>query len=158
MEIAEACKREKTFSQKLKIIFGNPELLNQDIRPALEERFLPEKRLAKESHNLKSYLNIQLFAVVSLLFLVTYFFQSLETTDKLFAASFILVTLVNCGALLEQRRWIYYLEIIRVLILAGFFGFLFNTYIILFLAGMFMLFTLIQPVQQWYLKVIYDAE
>jgi alkylglycerol monooxygenase len=32
----------------------------------------------------------------------------------------ILITLINCGALLEQQQWIYYLEIVRLLIACGY--------------------------------------
>jgi hypothetical protein len=35
--------------------------------------------------------------------------------------TFILITLVNCGALLEQRRWIYYLEYGRIFIVSSYF-------------------------------------
>ncbi|MNL52541.1 hypothetical protein D3C87_1757290 [compost metagenome] len=34
---------------------------------------------------------------------------------------FILITLVNCGALLEQRKWIYYLEYGRIFMVTTYF-------------------------------------
>lgn len=44
----------------------------------------------------------------------------LHLDDKLFTASAILITLINCGALLEQRKWIYYLECFRLILLLAY--------------------------------------
>ena len=160
MEMAEACRRTNGLWNKLKIIFGDPAILDQDIRASLEERFLPHKHEDNpiRKRSFKVYLNIQVLAVASLLFLVTYFFGDLDFAEKFFSSAFILITLINCGALLEQRRWIFYLEIIRLLLLTGYISLLFDTYLLLALsASTIFLLTLTQPVQQWYLKTVYSA-
>ncbi|MDB5119130.1 MAG: fatty acid hydroxylase family protein [Sphingobacteriales bacterium] len=159
MELAVACRRVNGLRNKLKIIFGNPEILDQNIRPELENKFLPANGLLKSGYRFKSYLNIQLVTVVSLLFLTTYFFENITIIDKLFAASLILITLINCGALLEQRRWIYYLEIIRLLIVIGYISIVFDTFIVLIISALiFGFLVLTEPVQQWFLKTMYDSD
>lgn len=117
LEILEACKKEKHFKARLKIIFGNPATLDQNIRPILERRYLQQK--TEPAYRLKSriYLNFQLFLCIALLSFFTVFYKELHLEDKLFTASFILITLINCGALLEQRKWIYYLECFRLILL-----------------------------------------
>lgn len=126
-EIHELWRRSVGFRSKWKAVFGSPAEMDQDIRPMLERRFLQDK--TDRSHRLKfrNYLYVQLFISTLLLTGLTYYFDKLDPYDKLFALSFILLTLINCGALLEQRKWIYYLEYSRLFIL--------STYI-LYLAGL----------------------
>jgi len=159
MELAEACKRTKGLKGKLKILFGNPETLDQNIRTELEYKYLPKKNLKNHAINHKAYLNIQIFSSVSLLFLITYFFEYLGTSEKGFGVLLILITLINCGALLEQRKWIYYLEIARILVLTGYISILFDTYIFLTLSAVVIgLLIVTQPVQRWYLKTVYNDD
>lgn len=119
-EIAEACRRVKGFKAKLKIIFGSPALLDQDIRPQLEERMFTKTRNKKLHLHLRRYLNIQIGFLVVLLMFITAFFAQLSGIDRFFILSFSLITLINCGALLEQRKWICYLEYSRLLMLTGY--------------------------------------
>jgi sterol desaturase/sphingolipid hydroxylase (fatty acid hydroxylase superfamily) len=119
-EIAEACRRVKGFKTKLKIIFGSPALLDQDIRPQLEERMFKKTRNKKLYLHLRKYLNIQIGFLVVLLMFITAFFVQLSGIDRFFILSLSLITLINCGALLEQRKWICYLEYSRLLMLVGY--------------------------------------
>jgi Na+-translocating ferredoxin:NAD+ oxidoreductase RnfD subunit len=50
------------------------------------------------------------------LFVIIYFLDSISLTSQILWAFFILISLINCGALLEQKRWIIYLEAIRLFI------------------------------------------
>lgn len=125
-EIAEAAKRVKGISAKLKVVFGHPAVLDQDIRPILEKRYLQHKSKETYRFKFKTYLNIQILVSVTLLTLTTAFFKYLGPIDKLFLVSFILITLINCGALLEQIKWIYYLECFRLISLFGYVFFKFD--------------------------------
>jgi alkylglycerol monooxygenase len=58
---------------------------------------------------------------VILLTFMTGLYGYLVTSDKLFIVAFVLLTLVNCGALMEQRKWIYYLECARLFLLLAYF-------------------------------------
>ncbi|WP_342330309.1 sterol desaturase family protein [Pedobacter sp. FW305-3-2-15-E-R2A2] len=120
LEILEACKKEKHFKARLKIIFGNPATLDQNIRPILETRYLQQKTEPAYRFKFRIYLNFQLFLCIALLSFFTAFYKELHFEDKLFTASFILITLINCGALLEQWKWIYYLECFRLSLLLAY--------------------------------------
>lgn len=117
-EIYELWKRSKGFKARWDAVFGSPATMDQDIRPMLEKRFLQDK--TDRSHRLKfrNYLYIQLAVSTLILTVFTYYFNSLGFFDKIFGLSFIIITLINCGALLEQRKWIYYLEYSRLFILS----------------------------------------
>lgn len=117
-EIYELWKRSKGFKARWNAVFGSPAAMDQDIRPMLEEKFLQDK--TDRSHRLKfrNYLYIQLGISTVVLTGFTYYFGNLGFYDKVFGLSFIMITLINCGALLEQRKWIYYLEYSRLFILS----------------------------------------
>ncbi|WP_447636806.1 sterol desaturase family protein [Flavobacterium microcysteis] len=125
-EIYELWKRSKGFKARWDAVFGSPATMDQDIRPMLEKRFLQDK--TDRSHRLKfrNYLYIQLAVSTLILTFITYYFGSLGFYDKIFGLSFIIITLINCGALLEQRKWIYYLEYSRLFILSTYLLYLEN--------------------------------
>jgi len=53
--------------------------------------------------------------IVLLLTLTTMFFDSINQLNANAILIFVMITLVNVGALLEQRKWIYYLECFRLI-------------------------------------------
>ncbi len=141
------------------MFLGRPEELDPNIRPALERRFLPHKFYWKPTFRFKAYLNIQFIIVVLLQFLVTLYWKRLDTTLSWLAGTFIMVTLINCGALLEQRKWIHYLEYTRFLVVMAvlahcFFGWMF------FLVVLLLTWILEQsiPMQRWYYRVVYPTQ
>lgn len=133
LELDEAAKREQGLFNKLRIWFGHPARLDQDIRPILEKRFLQHKADSHYRFKFKKYLNFQLVLSILLLTFTTAFFAWLGVDDKLFILGFILITLVNCGALLEQRKWIYYLECIRLMMLVSYLFWKFDLFALIFI-------------------------
>lgn len=146
-EIYELWKRSKGFNARWKAVFGSPAHMDQDIRAILEKRFLQDK--TDHSHRLRfrNYLYIQLAISIFLLTGFTFYFQFFGVADKLFVVLFILITLVNCGALLEQRKWMYYLEYLRLFFLSTYLlwlenaveYFIFPVFIMLFAEQLFSL-------------------
>ena len=125
-EIIEATKRVEGIRNKLKIVFGHPAVLDQDIRPILEKKYLQHKATETFRFKFKGYLNGQIIMSVIILTFTTAFFKNLNDIDKLFLVSFTLLTLINCGALIEQMKWIYYLECFRLISVFGYVFFSLN--------------------------------
>jgi hypothetical protein len=117
-EIYESYKRANGFKDKWKAVFGSPANMDQDIRPELEKKFLQNRMLKLKELKFKSYLTFQIAICIVILTWFTYFYGSQNTESKLFTLAFVLLTLINCGALLEQRKWIYYLEYARLCVLS----------------------------------------
>jgi len=128
LEIFEAFKREKKIKGKFKILFGGPAYMDQDIRPFLEKKLRQHKvNQSSELHEtFKNYLTIQIVICVTLLTYTTLLFDFLMFREKTFIVLFVLLTLIYCGALLEQRKWIYNLELARIILLLGYFSILLN--------------------------------
>ncbi|MFP9115497.1 sterol desaturase family protein [Flavobacterium sp. RHBU_3] len=120
-EIIESFRRAKCFKLKLKAVFGSPAYMDQDIRPELEKFFLQDRSLQLKELRFKGYLAFQILLSVTMLTWFTFYFNLLHFEDKLFTTGFLLITLINCGALLEQRNWIYYLEYGRLLTISTYF-------------------------------------
>lgn len=120
LELIEACKRADGFKGKMNIIFGGPAALDQEIRPILERKYLQHKSSSAYRFKFKTYLNIQIGVSALLLTFITAVYTLLGLDDKIFIASFILLTLINCGALMEQRKWIFYLECFRLMLLLSY--------------------------------------
>ncbi|MCX2476154.1 sterol desaturase family protein [Pedobacter sp. MC2016-05] len=120
LEIGEAYKRANGFRAKWDALFGSPALMDQNIRPILEQRFEQNKIKENTRLNFRLYLNIQLILVVAMLTGLTLFFNAVGSWEKTAISAFILITLINIGALLEQRKWIYYLECFRLILIMAY--------------------------------------
>lgn len=120
LELGEAARRVEGLRNKFKVWLAHPATLDQEIRPVLERRFLQHSAKDQYRFKFRQYLNFQLGLAVLLLTFLTACFAFLGLDDKLFVLGFILITLVNCGALLEQRKWIYYLECMRLMMLLAY--------------------------------------
>jgi len=120
LELIEACKRTSGVKEKLKIIFGGPARLDQGIRPMLEVKYLQHKSSSVYRFKFQTYLIIQIGVCALMLTFITAVYTMLGLDDKIFIAAFILLTLINCGALMEQRKWIFYLECFRLMLLVSY--------------------------------------
>jgi len=158
MEIIEAVRREPKWKKKFGIVFGRPESLDQEIRNVLERKYLSRSRLSNTSLRHKKYVHVQLVITAALLFFVSVAVDSFSAIDLFFLTALILITLINCGALLEQKTWIYYLEQIRFVIMAGYFGWLIDEPYFALIAGIASLAICSRMTfRRWLLKIIYQT-
>ncbi len=116
LELLVAMKRTKGFTAKLKVLFSRPDTLDPRLRLLLEKKFLKKKTFLKPTASHKIYVTIQTTLTLVILFFTIYLYNHLSVTQVLLLTTFILVSLVNTGAILEQRSWIFYLEFARIII------------------------------------------
>ena len=159
LEIIEGVRREETLKRKLKIIFGSPEVMDQNIRPEIEKKFFDERRESILSDNLKKYVNSQLVFVFLLLTFITFTFTNLDSYEKLNFSGILIVTLINIGALLEQKKWIYYLEIFRLFFLSMLFSHKTDSWFVVFLmVNILIMLCLSSVLKKWYLYHFLEYE
>ena len=113
LEIFYAVKTSTGLKNKFKIIFGKPERINANIREGLEKIFLFRNNSIPKSKRFKNYVIFQIAFILIFLFFFLLFENYFSIVVQVGVSSFILVTLINCGAILEQRKWVFYLEYIR---------------------------------------------
>jgi len=114
--LLHACKQTPGLKGKLRILLSKPETLDPNIRELLEPKFLVQVAQEVSSTRFRNYIVIQISVVLVSLFYLIYNQEQLPTLVQVFTSLIILVTLVNCGAILEQRRWVFYLEYSRLLL------------------------------------------
>jgi alkylglycerol monooxygenase len=117
IELGYAVRREKGWLNKLKLIFGSPAHFDPRLREIAERRFLSRNKVKVKSQKFRYYVTGQFVVMVVLLFFLLLFEHHIDFFLQLIAALFLLITLINCGAILEQRRWVFYLEFARVFLL-----------------------------------------
>ena len=127
LEILEAYKRADGFKGRWASVFGSPALMDQNIRPKLELKYLQNKTKEKKI-KFKGYVNFQMILIIVLLTLTTMFYESINQLNAFAILIFIIITLINVGALLEQRKWIYYLECFRLISICAYVFYVFNIF------------------------------
>jgi alkylglycerol monooxygenase len=157
LEMWYAMRHTPGIRNKLKIMFGSPETLDQNIRPELEKVYLPHKSRPRSSMHYRQYVTIQFVAVIVFTFVVSLFFFQLNLIDKAAALIVIFVTIINCSALLEQRTWMYYLEHIRLLTVCAYISYWLEQPEWLWLAAILAVISLWPEgsVRRWYLRTLY---
>jgi len=113
VEIWYSAQQQKGIVAKLKVIFGSPEDFDPSVRRIVEKRFLSKNKVRARSQKFRRYVLVQFTITVITLFFLLLFEHQEETFLQVMAALVIFVTLINCGAILEQRRWVFYLEFAR---------------------------------------------
>lgn len=74
---------------------------------------------------MKYYVSFQLLFALSLLSFFTIKYNATDAIERFVFTGILILTLINIGALLEQRKWIYYLENARIF----FFSLMFSYYL-----------------------------
>ncbi|SKA17184.1 sterol desaturase family protein [Sediminibacterium ginsengisoli] len=117
LELLYTARQTKGLWNKLKVLFAKPETIAPDARSALEQKFGLRQNKGPAPEKLNRYVLWQVAGILMLLFLFILFESQFPLMVQVAAALLILVTLINCGAILEQRKWIFYLEFTRCLLL-----------------------------------------
>ena len=104
--------------EKLRVLFGRP----RSVQPVAREK---AERLCSIRHSnrpmgkpLNRYVLWQLGATITALFLFILFSDRNSLLQQVLISCLLLVTLVNCGAIMEQKSWISYLECSRLALAA----------------------------------------
>lgn len=144
MEIVVSFKRSTTLKGKWRSIFGKPDDIDPRIRSGLERKFSRKEYDLSQTKALRNYIKLQTVVSLLLLFLVILFEHYIGIAQLTTAAFFIILSVITTGAMLEQRRWIVYLEFCRLGLLGIFVYLCYPSYsisaIILLMLGGLLLF------------------
>jgi sterol desaturase/sphingolipid hydroxylase (fatty acid hydroxylase superfamily) len=117
VELGYAVRQARGWMARLKVIFGRPADFDPAFRAIAEKRFLSKNKVRTKSQKFRVYVVAQFAVMVTTLFFLLLFEHYLSLYVQVTTAMVILVTLINCGAILEQRRWVFYLEFVRGLLI-----------------------------------------
>jgi hypothetical protein len=106
---------------------------------------------------MRQYVTAQTVFSIVLLFVVAFFEYYISSVELFLLSSFIIVSLVNSGAILDQRRWIFYLEFIRALLVLMTIGVFYpsNAAFGAITAAALVMIWYFRPMQRYYLRLLY---
>ncbi len=157
LELLFAFRKAKGIKAKWKVLFGKPDDLDPRVRNLLERKFLNVQPHRKPTVAMRQYVSAQTIFSIGMLFMVALFERYFSGIQLFLLSASIIVSLVNSGAILDQRRWIFYLELIRVLIVMALIGIMYkNSWTIGCLTAiLFFLIWYFRPMQRKYIRVLY---
>jgi alkylglycerol monooxygenase len=117
LEVFISFRRAKGFRAKWKTLFGKPDDIDPRIRLSLERKLSFREQHLTCTPALLNYIKGQTLLTLVLLFAVILFEHYLSTARIAVLALLILVSVITTGSMLEQRRWIFHLEFVRLSLL-----------------------------------------
>lgn len=114
LEMWMAFRSAKTWKQKWKVVFGRPDDLSPVHRERLEEKLLFRKENNENGPLLQRYVTVQTLITLFVLFFTILLEHYLKGIQIAIIALFIFTSVVTTGAMLEQKKWVFYLEYLRL--------------------------------------------
>lgn len=160
IELWLAMKTKKSWKEKFAVLLVKPEKIDPSLRIEAESMFR-----IKQVHGegqierpLNRYVRWQVIMLLASMFVVILFEHHLSAGFKTGFALFTVLTLINCGAIMEQKKWIFYLEYARFVLTISGLLLLYphSSLFIVLLISFFILFYLIDPLKDYYLHIIYQ--
>jgi sterol desaturase/sphingolipid hydroxylase (fatty acid hydroxylase superfamily) len=108
-------KAQATLKNKLKVIFGSPTLIDPLARTKAERIFSVKQTKLKLQEGLNSYVIWQVALLLVALSAFIYFVPQLGSTIKWQFTALTMLSLINCGAIMEQKKWVFNVEFMRLL-------------------------------------------
>jgi alkylglycerol monooxygenase len=116
IELSLAVKSKEKLREKIKIIFDRPEKIDPRLREEAETIFHIRQQGGTVQLPLNKYVVWQMILLLGSLTIIILFEQYLSWPCKISFSAITILTLINCGAIMEQKRWIFYLEYLRLLL------------------------------------------
>jgi alkylglycerol monooxygenase len=122
LELAEATRRTPGIGAKIRLVLGRPDRVDGSIRAQLATRFLAGSipvavPYANGRARFRGYVVGQMGSVLLILFGLLLWENTFPALWQGLTAALILLTLINCGAILEQRQWVLHLELARLVVI-----------------------------------------
>jgi sterol desaturase/sphingolipid hydroxylase (fatty acid hydroxylase superfamily) len=117
LELVYALRKTQGWGERFRLLFGRPDRVPAEARAVMERKLGIRSVGRREDDRLNRYVVWQVALMLPVLFLFILLEHELPLAAQWLAAALIIITLINCGAIMEQRRWIFYLEYSRYVLL-----------------------------------------
>lgn len=114
LELTVAFRMAKTLRQKAKVIFGGPSDIDGRIRLLLERKYSQKTADIQYSQKLIRAVVSKTIVTVAVLFFTILFSEYLTGVELFLMTGFIILSVIITGAMLEQKKWIFHLEFLRM--------------------------------------------
>lgn len=160
VEMFYAVKQQQGFRRKLGVLFSKPGAMPGGMREQAEKALLSKyKTEAPEPQPLSRYVIWQIAMALAALFFFILFEYHLYPAQQWLIAVCIIITLINCGAIMEQKRWIVYLELSRLIVASGALLYIYFNPVLVLLALLVLAVMIyyFDTIQRHYLRWVYAA-
>lgn len=161
IELWLSVRQQKGLSNKIKLVFSKPEKIDASMRNKAEILFNIKQNTEQINEPLNQYVIWQMIVALVSLFGFLLFEHHLLLPVKISFAIALLLTLINCGAIMEQKRWIFLVEFLRLIAIA-FFSFYSFAFWKLKLLAIFLFLTVIllfyKSLKNLYLNYVYESK
>ncbi|MEO7923285.1 MAG: sterol desaturase family protein [Chitinophagaceae bacterium] len=160
LELYMNIKYAKGINAKWKILLGKPDKLDPRYRAMLERKLLNVHPQREPTLAMRQYVTAQTVFSLALLFITILFEHYFSGLQLFLLSAFIVVSLINSGAILDQRRWIFFLEFIRALIVMTAIGLVYrNNWTLGSLTGILIILVwYFRPMQRRYMRLLYHKQ
>jgi alkylglycerol monooxygenase len=132
LELMVAFRMAKTFRQKIKVILGGPNDIDGRIRSLLERKFSKKEVDIQYSKKLINAIITKTIITLTVLFFTILFSNYISAYVIFLLTGFIILSVIVTGAMLEQKKWIFHLEFLRIGIISCIALSLFSNELLLF--------------------------
>lgn len=157
LELAISLRRANNLKEKFWVLFGKPDDIDPRIRTLLEKKLLRRKEQQPHNSTLLRFVLVQTGATLVVLFCSLWFRQNLSGFQFGALAFLMLLTVVNSGAMLEQQKWVFQLDYLRLVLV----GVLFYSYLpytsvaYIILVALALVLVRYHSMRRWYFGVLY---
>lgn len=120
IELWLAAKNKSGFINKIRIIFGRPSMIDPSLREEAETIFNIYQNPTPIERPLNRYVLWQMIILLVCLSGFILFEDYLGISIKIGFAFITILTLINCGAIMEQKQWIFLVEFLRLSVIMMF--------------------------------------
>ncbi len=114
IELWISFRSKKTIKEKLAILFERPDKIDPLVRAKAEKIFHVAKGSNAITAPLNRYVIWQIILLLISLFVFILFEKYCDTPFKAIIALLVILTLINCGAIMEQKKWVFHIELLRL--------------------------------------------
>lgn len=158
LELIVSVRRTKGWKNKLGVLFGRPDDIDPRIRTVLERKFSYRNEHQAQNEALRWFIRLQTAVTLAILFSVILFAHYLTQRQLILFALFILLSLINTGAMMEQKSWVFSIDYVRLgitgLIIHSFFPMLWVTSV--FCIGLFLVLVFYKTIHEQYARYFYN--
>jgi len=160
IEIAIAVSRQKTLRDRIKTIFGRPDTLDPTIRKEAERIFNVKQTNAVIEKPLNLYVKWQIGLLLTALFGFILIEKNVSILFSTVFTLFTILTLINCGAIMEQKKWVFSIEFARAFLLTLIPLYLYNyqTILLISLTAFIVISVRYKKVEKHYLNLVYSGD
>jgi alkylglycerol monooxygenase len=160
VELIYAVRKTTGFANKCRLVFGKPAHIDAAFRQEAEDLFLIHQNDVPVDKPLNRYVIWQIAVSIVLLFVFILFVQHIPLHQQVLISLSLLLTLINCGAIMEQKKWIIYLELLRLVTATIGIMIIYSSwwYLLLLLPGVVILFMYyFDSIRNRYLRWVYSS-